>query len=121
MVIVSETLAKRMFPNQDAVNQHLMWTDPVMKFIDISPAPRRIVGVAADIDDDHLTPGQVLTVYHPFPQLQWGGRLFVHAHSNPYALVTPITSIIRDMSVEQPVEHAATLEDVRAEVLAPTA
>jgi putative ABC transport system permease protein len=119
VVIVSETLAKRMFPNQDAVNQHLMWTDPVMKFIDISPAPRRIVGVAADIDDDHVTPERVLTVYHPFPQLQWGGRLFVHAHSNPYALVTPITSIIRDMSVEQPVEHAATLEDVRAEVLAP--
>ena len=41
-----------MFPNQDAVNRHLMWTDPVMKFIDVSPAPRRIVGVAADIDDE---------------------------------------------------------------------
>ena len=25
-----------MFPNQDAVNRRLMWTDPVMKFIDVS-------------------------------------------------------------------------------------
>jgi putative ABC transport system permease protein len=33
--------------------------------------------------------------------------------------VTPITRIVRDMSVDQPVEHAATLEDVRAEVLTP--
>lgn len=61
----------------------------------------------------------MLTVYHPFQQLAFGGRMFVHAHSNPYALVTPITQIIREMSAEQPVEHAATLEDVRAEVLTP--
>ena len=45
--------------------------------------------------------------------------MFVHAHGSPYALVTPITRIIRDMSADQPVEHAATLEDVRAEVLTP--
>jgi putative ABC transport system permease protein len=119
VVIVSESLAKRMFPNQDAVNRHMMWTDPVMKFIDISTAPRRIVGVAADVDDEHLAPGPALTVYHPFEQQTWGGRLFIHARSNPYALVTPVTRIIRDMSADQPVERAATLEDVRAEVLAP--
>jgi len=97
----------------------VMWTDPVMKFIDISTAPRRIVGVAADIDDDHVNPGPTLTVYHPFEQQTWGGRMFVHTRANPYALVTPITRIIRDLAVDQPVEHAATLEDVRAEVLAP--
>jgi hypothetical protein len=26
----------------------VLWTDPVMKFIDVSTSPRRIVGVAAD-------------------------------------------------------------------------
>jgi len=120
VVVVSQTLAQRMFPNQDAVNHHIMWTDPVMKFIDISSAPRRIVGVAADIDDENVVPGAVLTVYHPFEQQQiWGGRLFVHAHTNPYTLVTPVTHIVRYMSVDQPIEHAATLEDVRADVLAP--
>ena len=39
--------------------------------------------------------------------------------TDPYALVPPITRIIRELSAEQPVERAATLEDVRAEVLAP--
>ncbi len=43
----------------------------------------------------------------------------MHAKTDPYALVTPITRIIRDLSADQPVEQAATLEDVRAEVLAP--
>jgi hypothetical protein len=39
---------------------------------------------------------------------------------DPYALVPPITRIIRELSPDQPVERAATLEDVRAEVLAPS-
>ena len=119
VVIVSQSLAQRLFPNQDAVNRRLMWTDPVMKFIDVSTGPRRIVGIAADIDDENVVPGPALTVYHPLEQEFGGGRVFVHARTDPYSLVPPITRIIRDLSPEQPVERAATLDDVRAEVLAP--
>jgi predicted permease len=119
VVIVSQSLAQRLFPNQDAVNRRLMWTDPVMKFIDVSTGPRRIVGIAADIDDENVIPGPAVVVYHPLEQEFGGGRLFVHARTDPYALVPPITRIIRDVSPEQPVERAATLDDVRAEVLAP--
>ena len=45
--------------------------------------------------------------------------LFVHANTDPYALVPIITRTVREMAADQPVERAATLEDVRAEVLAP--
>jgi len=119
VVVVSQSVAQRMFPRQDAVNRHLMWTDPVTKFIDVSGEPRRIVGVVADLDDENVVPGSVMTVYHPFGQEIFGGRLFVHTSSDPYALVPPITRIIRELATDQPVEQAATLEDVRAEVLAP--
>jgi ABC-type antimicrobial peptide transport system permease subunit len=121
VVIVSQTLAQRMFPNQDALNRHVYWTDPVMKFIPgISTEPHRIVGVVADIDDEHVVPGPMLTVYNAFEEgPMFGGRLFIHTGANPYSLVTPVTRIIRDMSSEQPVERAATLEDIRAEVLTP--
>jgi len=119
VVIVSQSLAQRMFPNQDAVNRRLMWTDPVTKFIDVSNGPRRIVGVVADVDDENVVPGAVMAVYHPLEQEIGGGRLFVHAKTDPYALVPAITRTIRELSAEQPVEQAATLEDVRAEVLAP--
>jgi predicted permease len=119
VVIVSQSLAQRMFPNQDAVNRHMLWTDPVMKFIGVIATPRRIVGVAADIDDENVVPGPALSVYHPLEQEIGGGRLFVHARTDPYALVAPVTRIIRDMSADQVVERAATLEDIRAEVLTP--
>ncbi len=120
VVIISQTLAQRMFPNQDPLNRHIMWTDPVIKFIDVSPAPRRIIGVAADVDDTHVVPAPSMTIYQPMDQMEfWGGRLFVHTHADPYALVAPVTRIIRLMSADQPVEHAASLEDIRAEVLTP--
>jgi ABC-type antimicrobial peptide transport system permease subunit len=45
--------------------------------------------------------------------------LFVHVEGDPYGLVPSVTRIIRALSPDQPVERAATLEDVRAEVLAP--
>src|SRR5213082_1349846 len=63
VVIVSETLAKRMFPNHDAVDRHVFWTDPVLRFAPISSAPHRIIGVTADIDDEHIVPEPILTVY----------------------------------------------------------
>ena len=119
VVIISQSLARRMFPTQDALNRRLMWTDPVMKFIGVRTEGRRIVGVAADIDDENVVPGEAFSVYHPFEQEIGGGRMFVHATSDPYALVPPITRIIRELSADQPVEQAATLEDIRAEVLAP--
>jgi ABC-type antimicrobial peptide transport system permease subunit len=96
-----------------------MWADPVMKFVGISDSPRRVVGVAADLDDENIVPGPAMSVYHPFEQEIGGGRLFVHTSTDPYSLVPSITRIVRDLSADQPVERAATLEDIRAEVLTP--
>lgn len=120
VVVISQSVAQRMFPGRDPLNRHLWWTDPVIKFIGMDSTPRRIVGVVADIDDTHVIPSPTLTVYSPMEQQGlFGGRLFVHTHSNPYALVTPTVQLIRGMSADQPVEKAATLEDIRAEVLTP--
>ena len=120
VVIVSASLARTLFPGQDAINRHLMWTDGVAKFVNLSAEPRRIVGVVADVDDEKIDGGKPLTVYHPFEQELQGGRVFVvYTGSNPYALVTPIQRTIREMAPQQPVEQAATLDDVRAEVMSP--
>jgi hypothetical protein len=119
VVVVTRSLATQLFPGRDVINRQLFWTDPVMKFIGVSGEGRRIVGIAADVDDENVVPGPALSVYHPFEQEIGGGRMFVHARTDPYALVPSITRIIREMSADQPVEQAATLEDIRAEVLAP--
>ena len=119
VVIVSKSIAQQLFPGQDALNRHIMWTDPLIKYAGISPEPRRIVGVLADVDDANIIPEPNLTVYSPFAQgPAFMARLFVRAKGDPYALVPAITRTIRAVAATQPVEHASTLQDVRAELLA---
>jgi predicted permease len=119
VVIVSQSLAKTLFPGQDAVNRELRWTDGVVKFIGISMEPRRIIGVVPDLDDENIIPSPTMTVYQPTDQEGWQGRLFVRTEKDPYSLAPAIARTIHDISIEQPVERASTLKDIRAEVLSP--
>jgi predicted permease len=119
VVIISRSVAQRLFPGREAVDRHMQWTDGVMKFIGISTEPRRIIGVVPDVDDENIIPQPAMTIYQPSTQEGWSGRLFVRAQNDPYALVPTITRTIREIAGDQPVERAATLEDVRAEVLTP--
>jgi predicted permease len=119
VVVISKSIAQQLFPGQVALNRHVMWTDPLIKYADISPAARRIVGVVADIDDANIIPQRNLTIYQPFAQGPlFGACLVVRAKKDPYALVPTITKTIRAAAATQPVEHPSTLEDVRTEVLA---
>ncbi len=141
VTIVSESVARRLFggatgterervevarrgagdpadPIKAAVNRHLTWTDPVFSIYG-KPVPTRIIGVVADVDDENVVPGPALTIYRAAWQIGVAGRLFVRAAGDPYALVPEVTRVIREISRDQAVERAATLEDVRAEVLSP--
>jgi len=118
VVIISQSVAQKLFPGQEAVNRHLRWTDGVMKFIGVSYDPRRIIGVVPDVDDENIIPSPAMTVYQPADQ-GWNGRLFVRAKNDPYALVPTIIRTVHEMAADQPVERANTLEDIRAEVLTP--
>jgi hypothetical protein len=119
VVIISQSLANLLYPGENAVNRKLRWTDGVMKFIGISLEPRRIIAVVPDFDDENIIPAPAMTIYQPIAQEGWNGRLFVRAHQDAYELVPAITRTIHEMSSDQPVEKAAILGDVRAEVLTP--
>src|SRR5581483_3896304 len=113
--IVSQSIAQRFFPNGHAVNGRLAWKDPTSN----RPIPTRVIGVVADVDDEHVDSAPALTLYLPSMQMGYAGRLFVRTGGDPHNLVPAITRIIRSISPDQPVERAATLEDIRVDVLGP--
>jgi predicted permease len=119
VVILSKSMADELYPGQDAVNRKMWWTDGVIKFIGISPEPRRIIAVVPDFDDENLVPAPAKTIYQPIDQEGFGGRLFVRTRGDAYGMVPAITQKIREMSADQPVERARTLDDFRAEVMTP--
>ncbi|HEX7939189.1 MAG TPA: FtsX-like permease family protein, partial [Gemmatimonadaceae bacterium] len=99
-------------------NRNLVWTDQVLKqFMGEKGDPVQIVGVVADVDDENIMPQQAMTAWQPGAS---NGRLFVRTVAkDPYTLVPAITRIIRQRAPDQPVERAATLEDVKADILSP--
>jgi predicted permease len=119
VVIISQSVARNLFPGQEAIGRTMHWTDPVLKFIGIGYDTRRIVGVVPDFDDENIIPNPAMTIYQPVDQEGWGGRLFVRTQTDPYPLVPSIVKTIQGIAADQPVERAATLQDVRAEILTP--
>jgi hypothetical protein len=115
VVIVSQSLADRVFPNGDALDRHVRWTDPLFVKFPTS----RIVGVVADVDDENVAPQTMPTIYQAVPQIGVAGRLFVSTAGDPYAIVPAMRRIVHEIAPNQPVERAATLADVRAEKLTP--
>ena len=115
VAMVSHSVAQRLFPNGDAINHHMWWTDPFFG----EPVRRRIVGIVADVDDETVTGKPSMMVYMPVQQIGIGGRLFIRAAGDPYALIPSVTRVVREISAEQPLERGATLENVRAEILSP--
>ena len=115
VVIVSESVAANVFGGGHALGRHLWWTEEYFG----KPQPRRIVGIVADVDDETLEPGLAHTIYHPVSQMPFANRIFVSATGDPHALTPEVVRIIRQMSADQPVQRAATLAEIRAEVLGP--
>src|SRR5205823_6148456 len=66
VAIVSQSVAQRLFPNGEAINRHMWWTDPYFG----KPVPRRIVGIVTDVDDESVMRGASLTVYQPVRQIR---------------------------------------------------
>jgi hypothetical protein len=60
-----------------------------------TPHARRIVGVVADVDDEHMVRQPAITMYAPAsPLLGYGGRLFVRTASDPYSIMPAVTRVL---------------------------
>ena len=119
VVIVSQTIAQRLFPNGNALNRSLTVLGSLNQSGVTKPVPARIVGVVADVNDESVERAPAMALYTPIRGKGLPMRMFVRTSGDPYALVPAVTRIIRDVSANQAIDRPATLEDVRAEVLTP--
>ena len=115
VAIVNQSAARRLFPNGDALNRRLTPTNLGTNRANLGAG--RIVGIAADVDEDNVVQEPSMIVYYPLRS--GGSRLFVRGAGDPRTLIPSVTRTIREISADQAVERPATLEEIRAEVLAP--
>ena len=120
VVIINQTLADRLFPNEDPVGKRIAWTGEVLKFAPISGDWRTIIGVAGNTQDGGLDAKPGLVVFQPFAQmLAIGGGLVIRADSNVAALVPAATRIVRRLAPTAPIENVMTIAQYKDRSVSP--
>ena len=120
VVIVNQTLADRLFPNEDPVGKRIAWTGEVLRFTPLSPDWRTIVGVAANTQDGGPDTKSQPVVFMPFAQmLSLGGGLVIRADSNVASLASAATRIIRRIAPTAPIENVMTIAQYKAQNVSP--
>ncbi len=113
VVIVSESLAKTYFPNQDPLGRQLgiYMTDPIV--------PTEIIGVVGDVRFQDVTAAPRPTTYWPHPQLAYSAMtLTIRTGRDPASLASVVERAIRTIDKDQPVSDVRTMSQWVAKSLA---
>jgi predicted permease len=120
VVILNQTLARRLFGDTDPVGQRVAWTGDVLRFIPVSGDWRTVVGVVGDTRDDGLDAEPPPVLFQPFAQEEiFAGSFVVRANGDPAALTTAVVQTIRSFDSQALIENVETLEQVRDRGIAP--
>jgi putative ABC transport system permease protein len=121
-ILISEAMAKRFWPNQDAVGKRLTLTFSPEKI-------REVVGIVGDVKLDGLD--QVETnsaIYTPLTQLsspatgEWrsfGLDVVVRTTTPPATLISAVTNSVHEIDPQQAVAHVMTMDQFMAESISP--
>ena len=120
VVLISESMAKRFWPNEDPVGKHLTMTFFPEK-------TREIVGIVGDVKQRGLGVMEpVATLYFPVMQLSkpsFGGwrsfplTLVVRTNSKPEAMVGSVSNAVHTIDRDVPLQDVITMQDFIAESL----
>ncbi len=99
VAIISETLARRYFPNHDPIGKQMRFGFPPNGNV-----PREIIGVVGDLRDVALSrkPGPMM--YVPFAQAPlYGGEVVVRSSSSPSSVAAGIRQTVHSIDKDLPV------------------
>jgi hypothetical protein len=88
-VVISQRLAKLIFPHEDAVGKHAaLWKGQ-------SSLDAEVVGVVGDMRERGLTSDPALTVYLPYGRKALTPEFVIHTRGNPLALLPTVVKLIK--------------------------
>ena len=112
-IVISERLAKRIFPNVDPVGKHaFLWKGQ-------GNLDAEVIGVIADSRERGLASNASLTVYLPYGPNVLPGEFVVHTRGNPLALMPTVRSIVASLDSNLPVADVRSFEEVVQGSVAP--
>jgi putative ABC transport system permease protein len=115
-ILISASMAKQFWPNEDALGKRLTLTFFPGK-------PREVVGIVGDVKQEGLDVAQEKpTVYYPLaqdtpPAASIGGKwrprslwLVVRTNVDPGGMIAPVKAALQELNHEMPVRNESTME-----------
>jgi putative ABC transport system permease protein len=107
VAIISETLARRYFPNQDPLGRQMRFGFPPN-----SNVPREIVGVVSDVRDVALSQKPGPMMYVPFAQAPlYGGEVVVRSSLSASSVAASIRQAVHSIDKDLPVTDVVSFPD----------
>jgi putative ABC transport system permease protein len=107
VAIISETLARRYFPNQDPIGRQMRFGFPPN-----SNVPREIVGVVGDVRDVTLSKNPGPVMYVPFSQAPlYGGEVVVRSSLSVSSVAAAVREVVRSIDKNLPVTDVESFTD----------
>lgn len=120
VVIINQTLAKKLFPDVDPIGRRVGWTGDVLRFIGISDEFRTVVGVVGDTKDGGLDAEPLPATFLPFAQSDFpSAGLVIRSTVAPGGISTAARAIVRSIAPETPIENVLSLDEIRDESVGP--
>ena len=112
VVVINETMARRLFPEGGALGKHLTITYG-------KPTQREIVGIVGDVKHLRLNEEAKPEMYVPYSQNPWSSMTFViRAAIPPNELVSVVRQRIWSVNKNQPVDKILTMNQILYESVA---
>jgi putative ABC transport system permease protein len=112
VVVINETLARRAFPEGDALGKHITITYG-------KPTSREIVGIVGDVKHLRLNEDAKPEMYVPYSQNPWAFMTFViRAAVPPNDLVSVVRQRIWSVNKNQPIDKILTMNQILYESVA---
>jgi putative ABC transport system permease protein len=105
-VVISQRLAKLLFPNEDATGkQVLLWKGQ-------SELDAEVIGVVGDSRERGLASDPTFTVYLPYGRNALTPEFVVHTRGNPLAITPSVRAIAANLDPNLPVGDVRSFEEV---------
>jgi predicted permease len=121
VAILNQTLARRLFGDDDPIGRRVAWTGQVLSAIGMKEdAWRDVVGVVSDTRDNGPNAPAPPVLYLPLTQndvAYFPGAFVIHGEAAP-RLGQRVQQILNQLAPNSPVVKMATLDQIRAENIA---
>jgi putative ABC transport system permease protein len=114
VAVINRTMAESFWPGQNPIGEHV-WIGKPMGPAATEPAPRRIIGVVADVQEDSLDEAPNSEIYEPYGQ-ELGSvtetYFIVRTAQDPATLVPAVRAQMRSELPDQPLGAPRTLDQI---------